>query len=72
MEAQGALPDMVELLEGPILLCRLLTELPKLVVGTWSIVALDQGRLHPMAAKEHDMDRWRDDGVAPTPPLHYK
>ena len=52
-----ASPDVADLLEGPILLWRLLTDLPKSVVGTWSILALDQGLFHPMAAKEHDVDR---------------
>ena len=50
-------PDVVDLLEGPVLLWWLLTDLPKSVVGTWSILALDQGRFHPMVAKEHDADR---------------
>ena len=52
-----ASPDVADLLEGPILLWRLLTDLPKLIVGMWNILSLYQGQFHPMVAMEHDADR---------------
>ena len=56
MEAQRDVADVADLLEGPVLLCRLLTDLPKSVVGTWSILAIDQVWFHPTVAKERDVD----------------